>query len=142
VLLSKHTVYKVDTSYLPEFPYNALLACAGFDVYRHQEYFVPRSYAQVPTASISKIFPYINLSRLQVHDMRGFDKGDSAKAFVNNVLPHLAQIVIQDGMYLMELYLQHPYTTILQELMSYTGYETWANEIKQRIHQRHTGSPS
>ena len=136
VLLSKHTVYKVDTSYLPELPYNAMLACAGFDVYRRQEYFIPRSYAQVPTAWISKIFPYINLWRSQVHDRRGFDKGDSAKAFVNSVLPHLAQIVIQDGMYLMEVYPQHPYTAILQELMSYTGYETWANEMKQRIHQR------
>jgi hypothetical protein len=34
ILLSKHTVHKVDASYLPELPYNALLAYAGFDVFR------------------------------------------------------------------------------------------------------------
>jgi len=33
ILLSKHTTHKVDTSYLPELPYNAMLAAAGFDVF-------------------------------------------------------------------------------------------------------------
>jgi hypothetical protein len=37
ILLSKHTQQKVDTSYLPELPYTAMLAAAGFDVYRREE---------------------------------------------------------------------------------------------------------
>jgi hypothetical protein len=32
-LLSKHTTHKVDSSYLPELPYNAMLAATGFDVF-------------------------------------------------------------------------------------------------------------
>jgi hypothetical protein len=35
ILLSKHTTHKVDTSYLPELPYTAMLAFAGFDVFRN-----------------------------------------------------------------------------------------------------------
>jgi hypothetical protein len=34
ILLSKHTTHRVDTSYLPELPYKAMLAASGFDVYR------------------------------------------------------------------------------------------------------------
>jgi len=136
ILLSKHTTQRVDMSYLPELPYQAMLACAGYDVYRRQEYFLPRSYAQVPPCWINKIFPYLNLWRSQVLEMRGYDKGASAKSFVNNVLPHLAEIVIQDGMYLMEIYPEHPYCGVLQELMRGSGYENWAVQMRERIHRR------
>jgi hypothetical protein len=33
ILLSKHTVHKVDASHLPEIPYNAMFVFAGFDVF-------------------------------------------------------------------------------------------------------------
>jgi hypothetical protein len=45
ILLSKHTTHQVDTSYLPKLPYKALLACAGFDVFKREEYFIPRLYS-------------------------------------------------------------------------------------------------
>lgn len=100
ILLSKHTVHKVDTSYMPELPYQPMLASAGFDIYRREEYFLPRSYVQVPPSWFVNVFPYINLWKTQVYEMRGFDKGKSAKTFVNDLLPHLAQVVLQDGIYL------------------------------------------
>jgi hypothetical protein len=59
ILLSKHTPHKVDTSYLPELPYAAMLASAGFDVFRREEYYIPRSYVDVPTEWINKIFPML-----------------------------------------------------------------------------------
>lgn len=33
ILLYKHTTHKVDTSHLPELPYYAMLAAAGFDMF-------------------------------------------------------------------------------------------------------------
>ncbi len=56
ILLSMHTTHRVDTSYLPEPPYNAMLACTGFDVFWRDEYYIPRSYAQIPTEWIIKFF--------------------------------------------------------------------------------------
>jgi hypothetical protein len=129
ILLSKHTVHKVDTSYLPELPYQALLATAGFDVYRRQEYFIPRSYAQVPPDWIGLVFPYINTWQVQVNNTWGYDKGKSARSFVNNLLPHLAQIVVQDGMYLTTTYPNHPYSKLLLQKMQNVGYEKWATDM-------------
>ena len=63
ILLSKHTTHKVDTSYLPELPYKAMLACAGFNVFRHEEYYIPRSYIKVPDSWINKIFPFLDTWR-------------------------------------------------------------------------------
>lgn len=136
ILLSKHTTHKVDTSYLPELPYNALLACAGFDVFRRQEYYIPRSYAQVPTAWHGRIFPYLQRWQSQVNDMREYDKGMSAKTFVNYILPHMAQIIIQDGIYFVDAYPNHPYSVILMHKMQSAGYEQWANNVRAMINTR------
>jgi hypothetical protein len=141
ILLSKHTVHKVDTSYMPELPYQPMLASAGFDIYRREEYFLPRSYVQVPPSWFVNVFPYINLWKTQVYEMRGFDKGKSAKTFVNDLLPHLAQVVLQDGIYLTQTYPEHPYSIILMEKMHFAGYELWASQMRHRIQSReHTVS--
>jgi len=136
ILLSKHTVHKVDTSYLPELPYNAMLACAGFDVFRRQQYYIPRSYAQVPQEWHSRIFPYLNQWQMQVNGLRAYDKGKSAKTFVNFVLPHLAQIIIQDGIYFTEMYPHHPYVAILQQKLAGVGYTEWCIKVKETIDSR------
>ena len=73
ILLSKHTTHRNDTSYLPELPYNAMLACAGFDVFRREEYYIPRSYAEVPSGWIEKVFPYLNTWRVQVNELWGYE---------------------------------------------------------------------
>jgi hypothetical protein len=136
ILLSKHTVHKVDNSYLPELPYQAMLAAAGFDIYTRQEYFVPRTYAQVPPEWIGRIFPYIDTWKIQVNETWGYDKGKAAKSFVNCLLPHLAQIVLQDGMYLATAYPKHTYAKILLQKMHNSGYESWCCEMKEKVLQR------
>jgi hypothetical protein len=136
ILLSKHTVHKVDNSYLPELPYQAMLAAAGFDIYTRQEYFVPRTYAQVPPEWIGRIFPYIDTWKIQVNETWGYDKGKAAKSFVNCLLPHLAQIVLQDGMYLATAYPKHTYAKILLQKVHNSGYESWCCEMKEKVLQR------
>jgi hypothetical protein len=136
ILLSKHTTHKVDTSYLPELPYQAMLATSGFDVFQREEYYIPRSYARVPSEWISNIFPHINTWREQVNDIWGFDKGLAAKNFVNLLLPYLAEIVIQDGIYFTAAYPDHPYTKTLLQKMSPVGYEQWASDTREAIVQK------
>jgi len=136
ILLSKHTVHRVDQSYMPELPYQTLLATAGFDIYRREEYFIPRSYAQVPSDWIGRVFPYINTWQVQVNSTWGYDKGKSARSFVNDLLPHFAQIILQDGMYLTTTYPNHPYTKVILQKMHNAGYENWASEMKTLVQQR------
>jgi len=98
-------------------------------------------YVQVPPSWFVNVFPYINLWKTQVYEMRGFDKGKSAKTFVNDLLPHLAQVVLQDGIYLTQTYPEHPYSIILMEKMHFAGYELWASQMRHRIQSReHTVS--
>jgi hypothetical protein len=136
ILLSKHTAHKVDT-YLLELPYKAMLAAAGFDVYQQKEHFIPRSYVQVPPNWVVNVFPYINMWTSQVNQMQGYDKGPSAKSFVKKLLPHLAQkVVLQDVIYLTQMYPEHPCTRILCKKMHYIGYEMWALQMRERIQSR------
>jgi hypothetical protein len=136
ILLSKHTTHRVDTSYLPELPYNAMLACAGFDVFRREEYYLPRSYAQVPAGWIDKVFPYLNTWREQVNEVWGYDKGLAAKKFVNFMLPFLAEVIVQDGMYLISMYPDHPYTSLLLQKLGTGGYEAWASQTRESVRER------
>ena len=136
ILLSKHTTHKVDTSYLPELPYTAMLASAGFDVFRRQEYYIPRSYAKVPEGWITQIFPYLNLWRQHVNETWGYDKGMSAKNFVNTLLPFLAEIVVQDGIYFTTMYPQHPYSKMLLQKLQPLGYEQWSTDMRASIENR------
>lgn len=136
ILLSKHTTHKVDTSYLPELPYTAMLACAGFDVFRRQEYYIPRSYAKVPEGWISQIFPYLNTWKQHVNETWGYDKGMSAKSFVNTLLPFLAEIVIQDGIYFISMYPEHPYSKMLLQKLQHFGYEQWAADMRAAVESR------
>ncbi len=136
ILLSKHTTHKVDTSYLPELPYQAMLATSGFDVFRREEYYIPRSYAKVPTGWSHKIFPYLNTWREQVNDLWGYDKGLAAKNFVNSLLPFLAEVVLQDGIYFTAEFPDHPYSKIVLQKMSADGYEQWASETREAILER------
>ena len=136
ILLSKHTTHKVDTSYLPELPYNAMLAAAGFDVFRREEYYIPRSYVDVSPEWIPKIFPWINRWQHQVNNLLDYDNGDAAKDFVNNLLPFLATIILQDGIYLISDFPEHLYTKVLLDCMLNTGYEQWAIDAKAAISRR------
>ena len=136
ILLSKHTTHKVDTSYLPELPYKAMLACSGFDVFRREEYYIPRSCIQVPPHWIQKIFPHSVSWKEQVNDIWGFDKGSAAKNFVYKLLPFFATIIIQDGIYFTSMYPNHPYSKILLDRLGDEGYEQWVQEMRDSVEER------
>lgn len=136
ILLSKHTTHKVDTSYLPELPYKAMLACAGFDVFRREEYFIPRSNIQVPVNWIHKVFPKLSTWEQQVNETWGYDNGLAAKNFVNNTLPFFATIILQDGIYFTSMYPNHPYSKILLSKLGDEGYERWAHDMRAAVEER------
>ena len=66
----------------------------------------------------------------------GYDKGLAAKNFVNSLLPFLAEIVLQDGIYFTADFPDHPYSKILLQKMSADGYDQWASETREAILER------
>jgi hypothetical protein len=136
ILLSKHTQHKVDTSYLPELPYSAMSATAGFDVYRREEYYIPRSYVSVPTEWVEKIFPWISRWRHQVLNSHMHDKGDAAKVFVLDLLPFMETVILQDGVHLIHEYPEHLHSNILLDRMAGCDYKEWAEQARATIAAR------
>jgi hypothetical protein len=133
ILLSKHSTHKVDTSYLPQLPYQAMLASSGFDVFRREEYYIPRSYIQIPDGWIRKIFPFLEVWKEKVNDDYMSDNGMAARNFVNHLLPFLATIILQDGVYFTVSYPDHPYSTLLLHKMHGEGYEEWSARMRDLI---------
>jgi hypothetical protein len=136
ILLSKHTTHKVDTSYLPQLPYQAMLACAGFDVFNREEYYIPRSYIQVPDTWINKIFPFLELWKEQVNNDYRYDNGLAARNFVNHLLPFLATIILQDGIYFTSAFPNHPYTLLLLHKLQGEGYEEWCTLMRDSLAEK------
>lgn len=136
ILLSKHTTQRVDTSYLPELPYQAMLAAAGFDVFRGEEYYIPRSYAAAPVEWIDDIFPFYGTWKHQVNNIMGYDKGAAALNFVNQLLPFMAAIIAQDGIYLTSQFPNHIYSKLLLQQLGHHGYVGWANAQREEVHRR------
>jgi hypothetical protein len=60
----------------------------------------------------------------------------SAKSFVNTLLPFLAEIVIQDGIYLTSMYPEHPYSKMLLQKLQHLGYEQWAADTRAAVENR------
>jgi hypothetical protein len=131
--LSKHTVHKIDNSYLPELSHKAMLACAGFDVFQKEEYFIPQSYTQVPVQWISKIFPHTEVWKNQVNNNINYDNGSAARNFVYHLLPFFATIIVQDGVHLTTTYPYHPYSKLLLHILWNEGYEKWSQAMINSI---------
>jgi hypothetical protein len=113
-----------------------MLACAGFDVFRKEEYFIARSYIRVPQHWVAKIFPYMELWNAQVNNLFQYDNGLAARNFVNKLLPFFATVILQDGVFLTTTYPNHPYSKLLLFLMQNEGYEEWCQAMKDSISER------
>jgi hypothetical protein len=71
-----------------------------------------------------------------VNEVWGYDKGLAAKNFVNVMLPFFAEVILQDGMYLVSMYPNHPYAQLLLQKLAAEGYESWASQTKDAVRQR------
>jgi hypothetical protein len=113
-----------------------MLACAGFDVFNREEYYIPRSYIQVPDTWINKIFPFLELWKEQVNNDYRYDNGLAARNFVNHLLPFLATIILQDGIYFTSAFPNHPYTLLLLHKLQGEGYEEWCTLMRDSLAEK------
>ena len=102
--MSKHMTAKIDTAYLPELPAEAMHAGAGFSIQPPEAYFVPRAFLRLPWSDeiiTISVFPEIRRWRNEIKSING-DSGRAAHNFIHKLLPYLAKVVVQDGVFWIE----------------------------------------
>ena len=149
--MSKHNTErgssKMNTVYFTELFYPVLLYASGYDKSDINSYNNPRTRLQLPIINndnndttneiLLAIFPQLEEWKEQQKSVQG-DNRECARHFVNEVLPLLAKVVIQDGIYWIKEYPDSLPSRLLIDRMKtvFPGYATWArnarNEIKQR----------
>jgi hypothetical protein len=113
---------------------------AGFA--RDDAYFVPRCDIAIPAewGDITKlVFPNIDVWRFQCAAPNG-DKSQAARNFLNEMLPFLALVVVQDGIFWLRDWPEHPISRFLIDVMP-ANYERWAVEKRAEV-EAATGSRS
>ena len=138
--LSKHQKSNLDKVYMTELFPPILRVMAGFSYTENKcktnstIYHVPRCLIKLPWSDdqVSRfIFPKIDIWRDQYFSPEG-DKSEAAKNFLFGVLPFLAQVVVQDGIYWIRDYPDHEISKLLLHVMP-PNYERWSFEMRQKI---------
>ena len=104
----------------------------------NKSYNVPRTLLELPDSAenlANKLFKGREEYKRQ-QSARYRDNGKTANNFLNNTLLFLAEVVVQDGAFLLASYPSHEISTILKN--SIPGYETWARVSRQKVHSNCT----
>ncbi len=132
--MSKHKTEKV-YRYVTELYAPVMKVMAGFG--RTDVYSVPRAEITIPYERPELlVFPHIHVWRAQMESPMG-DKCEAARNFLDKMLPWLAEVVIQDGVYWIDRYPEHFISVLLRQAMP-ANYEAWAKEQRNRIDQEVT----
>jgi hypothetical protein len=131
--MSKHMTAKI-FKYATELYAPVMHVMAGFA--RDDSYFVPRCDVAVPEewGDITKlVFPNIDIWRFQCAAPNG-DKSKAAANFLNEMLPFLALVVVQDGIFWLRDWPAHPICRFLLDVMP-PDYERWAAEKRIEVQE-------
>ena len=137
--LSKHQKSNLDKVYMTELFPPILRVMAGFSLSENllktnaTIYHVPRTLIEIPWSDheiTHFIFPKIDIWRAQCESPEG-DSSEAAKNFLYGVLPFLAKVVIQDGIYWVHDYPTHEISRLLLEVMP-PNYECWSMETRKK----------
>jgi hypothetical protein len=145
--MSKHAMDKIDTRYLSELPPEVMHVAAGFST-RHGEhlYYVPRTLISFETLCDGKpdlsnndianmLFPRREIWIEQFRNSRNYDK--ATENFLLTILPHLAKVITQNGIYWLAHFPEHHVSRLLLKIFG-ESYVNWATEKRQWV-QDHEG---
>ena len=112
----------------------------GFE--KQEAYYVPRVVLKIPYSReqlCSKLLPDWEKWKDQVNSPLGDSHGD---LLVNELLPFLLQVAVQDGIYWLVDFPNHPCTNILkQSLRDPMPYERWALIARRECEALRTSQP-
>jgi hypothetical protein len=102
---------------------------AGFS--KEEMYFLSRMFLELPNdreALCHALLPQLETWRNE-SKRRGGDHSECANNFLYEVIPYLVEVLIQDGIYFIVDFPNHPVSQILKSL---PRYETWAGQARER----------
>lgn len=149
--LSKHKVDIFRKSYCCEFCIPVLTTLAGFRYHNQKDqYWVPRALIGLPgNLTVDEVTNILFPKRLQWEQQFQSDHGDKdhskgAEEFLYRILPFLATVAVQDGIFWINHFKRNPATVLLlSRLDGKVGnrhYSVWAREkrnwIRDRIRER------
>lgn len=137
-MMSKH---KVGTSnwqrYYPEVTANLLNRLSGFvKPFREEVWWVPRTLIGTPlplNELIRVLYPYYDSWLDQISNPSTGDSTECAENFIFHTIPYVTQVLVQDGIYFIAKFPEHPLSTILQEKIP--GYYLWAANARKKIEE-------
>jgi len=133
--ISKHNEDgKLGKVYMTELRPIAMKVMAGFS--KDETYFVPRTLLNLPWTDdecCRFLFPQIDTWREQSASING-DDSEAARNVLLHVLPFLAHVAVQDGIYYIRDYPNHEISIYLRDAMP-PNYERWAKDARSEVQQ-------
>ena len=131
--MSKHSTKKI-RRYMPELHSEVMSVMAGFQT--NEEYYVPRCLLVLPwsTNEITRaVFPQYDTWVQQYFSPQG-DHSVAAKNFLEETLPFLAVVALQDGIYWIKDYPNNSAAIMLKN--TFPNYESWALQARKEVVQQ------
>ena len=140
--LTKHKMEIFQKSYMCEMSTPVLTTLAGFNpINPHDGYFVARTTIGLPgdlsPSELSTIlFPHLARWKNEIAS-EGGDKSEGAHVFLTSVLPFLAEVIVQDGIFWIDRYPDNPAVQeFLRLIDGKTGdehYTFWARRMRKKV---------
>jgi hypothetical protein len=112
--LTKHMLDKLNSAYQPEMNRETAKVMAAFE--KDEPYFHGSSNLQPPVAwgtLMDYLLPQYRDWKRQANSLNG-DKSQCCNKFLNQVLPFLVEVLVQDGIYLVREFPNHPMSNYLK----------------------------
>ena len=130
--MSKHRHGKIEKSYLTELfpPVMRLMA----NMEKNEDTDFPRTLLDLPwtTEALFTIIFTKRITWLAQWSCENDGKSKAADNFLNKILPFLAKVVVQDGIYYIRDFPEHQYSRLLKKVMP-PDFERWAQNARQEI---------
>ena len=136
--MTKHSSKKLTKCYMPELKKDVLEVMAGFT--NGEKYYVPRSLIfdavacpWTPDQVTSILFPDLPRWEEEIQSVHG-DTNEGSIGFIAAVIPTMAKIIFQDGIYWVRDFPIHPISQFL--LSKFQGYDRWAIVARSECDRR------
>lgn len=116
--MTKHMLEKINSAYQSEVDKKTMKVMAGFS--QDESYFVPRTFVELPVPIdqlVHIILPKLAEWRMQAESPHG-DKTTCCRKFLYEILPYLVEVLVQDGIYLIRDFPDHPMSRYLKVMYS------------------------
>lgn len=129
--LTDHKLDKHHSAYGPVCVAKTCKVMAGFDI--NDAYFVPRSMIELPNHVlwyVRKVLPRYDTWKAEAESAKG-DKSTFCAMFLDDLLPWLVEVLVQDGCYFVDDFPEHVLSKLLRQRIP--GYDRFALQSRRWV---------